>query len=347
MSRMPVNNLVRRDILPVVQSRDAHMAVRWQKPALVLVFALISAAAGAQDNPCLERTVLVSALENTGRQASGFQADDFDARIGGQKIQVTSVRPAPADRRVVFLLDVSGSMGGRRVHDKWHTTVAIGNQVLSSAPASVSLAMIAFSDKFLDLVDFGPPARSEIASKLQKYEAMSPLGRTPLLDTVDRAIGMLTPSRPADSIYLISDAGDNHSKDTVDRVRERLRTSGVRLDLIYIREDVMASSMDPHFSDDKPDIFSTLALESGGWVLDVPASLTRERAQVRGAITAAVQAMLSDPLVQVQLGLPHELAKWRRWDLRVLDARGRKKNELMLLYPHFLGPKACVNSSNQ
>jgi hypothetical protein len=319
--------------------------VRWQKSALVFAFALISAVAGAQDNPCLERTVLVSGMENTGRQVSSFQADDFDARMGGQKIQVISVRPAPADGRVVLLLDVSASMGGRRVNDKWPTTVAIGKQVLSSAPPSVSLGMIAFSDKFLDQVDFGPPARNDIASKLQRYESMSPLGRTPLLDTVDRAIEMLTPTRPTDSIYLISDAGDNYSKDTVDRVRERLRISGVRLDLIYIREDTFASSMDAHFSADKPDIFSTLALESGGWVLDVPASLTRENTQVRGAITAAVQAMLNDPQMQVELGLPHEVTKWRGWDLRVLDARGRKNKELMLLYPHFLSPKACANSA--
>jgi len=252
------------------------MAALWQKPALVLVFALSSAITEAQDNSCLQRTVLVSAMENSGRQLSGLNADGFDARIGRQKIQITSVTPASANRRVVLLLDVSASMGGDRVHEKWPTAVAVATQVLSSAPASVSLGMIAFSDKFLDLVDFGPPARNEIASKLQKYEGMSPLGRTPLLDTVDRAIGMLTPSRAADAIYLISDAGDNYSKDTVDRVRERLLISGVRLHLIYVRENSMASSINQHFSDDKPDIFSTLALESGGWVLDVPASLKRE-----------------------------------------------------------------------
>ena len=108
----------------------------------------------------------------------------------------------------------------------------------------------------------------------------------------------------------------------------------------------MASSINQHFSDDKPDIFSTLALESGGWVLDVPASLKRENARVRGTIASAVQAMVNDPLVQVQLGLPHELTKWRSWDLRLLDAGGRKNNKLMLLYPHFLGPKACLNSAH-
>jgi len=316
------------------------MAASWKKHALVLVFALSSAVTEAQENPCLQRTVLVSAMENSGRQVSGLKAGSFDARMGRQKIQITSVTPAPADRRVALLLDVSASMGGDRVREKWPTAVAIATQVLSSAPARISLGMIAFSDKFLDLVDFGPSARNDIASKLQKYEGMSPLGRTPLLDTIDRAIGMFTPSRAADAIYLISDAGDNYSKDTVDRVRERLLMSGVRLHLIYIHEN----SMDLPLSEDKPDIFSTLALESGGWVLDVPASLKQKNERVRGTVASAVQAMLNDPLVRIQFGLPHELTRWRSWDLRVLDARGRKNNKLMLLYPHFLGPKACLNN---
>lgn len=109
------------------------MDALWGKPALLLAFALSSAVTEAQDNPCLQRTVLVSAMENTGRQVPGLKADSFDARLGRQKIQITSVTPAPADRRVVLLLDMSASMGGDRVREKWPTAVAIASQVLSRA----------------------------------------------------------------------------------------------------------------------------------------------------------------------------------------------------------------------
>jgi hypothetical protein len=47
--------------------------------------------------------------------------------------------------------------------------IAIANQVLSIAPASHSLGMIAFPDKLLERVDVGPTARNEIASMPQKY----------------------------------------------------------------------------------------------------------------------------------------------------------------------------------
>jgi Mg-chelatase subunit ChlD len=321
------------------KGEDVAVPALWQKLALGLTFAMSSAVLESQDNPCLQRTVLVSALENSGRQVSGPETDAFAARIGRQKIQIASVRPAPADRRAVLLLDVSGSMAGDRVHEKWPTTIAVANQLLSSAPASLSLGMIAFSDKLLERVDFGPAARDEIASLLQKNPGMSPAGRTPLLDTIDRAIGVFTPSRVADAIYLISDAGDNYSKDTMDKVRTRLLVSGVRLHLIYIHENAIVS---PYSSEDRPDTFSTLALESGGWVLDVPASLDRENARIRETIAAAVHAMVSDPLIEVQLELPHELTKWRYWDLRVLDEHGRKRKKLMLLYPHLLVPQVCV-----
>lgn len=315
------------------------MLLPWQKLASVLILALGCAVANAQDNPCLQRTVLVSGMEDSGKQLPGLNSDAFDARIGRQKIRITSVSPAPVDRRAVLLLDVSGSMRGGGSHEKWPTAITVAKQVVSSAPPNLSLSMIAVSDKFLEKVDFGPSARSEIANRLQKYAAMSPLGRTPLLDMIDQAIGILTPSRVGDGLYLISDAGDNYSNDTVDRVRKRLLGSGIRLHLIYIRENEMASS------DDNPDTFSTLALDSGGWVIDVPASLEQQSSRLRQTIATAVNAMLSDPLVLVHVTLPHEVSKWQYWHLRVLDEHGRKNKKLMLLYPHLLAPKACINSA--
>jgi hypothetical protein len=128
---------------------------------------------------------------------------------------------------------------------KWPAAIAIASQVLSNAPASLSLGMIAFSDKRLARVDVGPPAPNEIASRMQKYAGMRPAGGTALLDTIDRAIGMFTPSHVADAIYVISDAGANYSKGTIDRVRTRLLVSGVRLHLIYIRETAIAFSRAP------------------------------------------------------------------------------------------------------
>jgi hypothetical protein len=314
----------------------------WSRPALVAILALNSVSLDAQNVSCLQRTAFVGAMDNSGRQLS-VNSDKLDARIGKQKIQITSLGAAPAERRAVLLFDVSGSMGGDREHEKWPTAVAIANQVLSSAPATLSLSMIAFSDKIFEKVDFGPTARNEIASRLQKYAAMSPVGRTPLLDTIDQAIAILTPPHPADSIYLVSDTGDNLSKGTIERVRTRLLTTGVRLHLIYIREGGILSL--PRFSEEKPDAFSALALESGGWVLDVPASLGREHARVRQTVAAAIHAMLSDPLVQLQVVLPQELSKWRYWKLRVVDERGRDNKNVMLLYPHLLGPSACVSKT--
>jgi hypothetical protein len=171
-----------------------------------------------------------------------------------------------------------------------------------------------------------------------------------MLDTINRAIGMFSPSQLGDAIYLLSDAGDNFSKDTIEKVRTRLLLSGVRLHLIFVREGGMVVPMARYFSEvseDQPGTFSALALESGGWVIDVPASLDQESVRLRGTITAAIQAMVSDPLIEVQIGLPHELTKWQSWNLHLLDEHGRKRNNLMLLYPHFLAPQECVAAARR
>ena len=199
------------------------MPAPWHKFASVSIFLLSSIIAGGKDNPCLHRTVLVSAIENSGKQVSGLNASRFDARLGRDRIQILSVMPAPAERRAVLLLDASGSMGGDRVHEKWPTAVGLATEVVSTAPATLSLGMIAFSAKLLEQVDFGPAARDQMASKLQNYARMSPSGQTPLLDAISRAVGMLEPVRVADSIYLISDAGDNFSKETIEGVRTTIR----------------------------------------------------------------------------------------------------------------------------
>jgi uncharacterized protein with von Willebrand factor type A (vWA) domain len=191
----------------------------WQRLVLGLIFAVIPSVLQSQVDPCQQRTVLVTALDHSGRQTYALETDGLDARMGKQRIQITSVRPAPANRRALLLLDASGSMGGDRLHDKWPSAIAVANQVLSTAPASLSLGMIAFSDKVFERVEFGPSARDEIAALLQKYAASGPSGRTPLLDTINQAIGMLTPSEVGDAIYLISDAGDNFSKDTIEKVQ--------------------------------------------------------------------------------------------------------------------------------
>jgi uncharacterized protein with von Willebrand factor type A (vWA) domain len=98
---------------------------------------------------------------------SGLETAGFEARIGKQKIQIASMTPAPANRRAVLLLDVSGSMAGDRVHEKWPTAIAIANQVLSNAPASLSLGMIAFSDKLLNglMLDRAHETRSQAGCK--------------------------------------------------------------------------------------------------------------------------------------------------------------------------------------
>lgn len=315
------------------------MAAHGNARLALLALLLSLSVAKAQEAPCLQRTVLVTAMQNDGSQISGLGTDSFNARMGRQRILVNSVTPGPAEKRGLLLIDVSASMGRDNDPEKWPTAVAISAQIVSDAPANVSLAMVAFSDKFLEHVEFGTTARSEIATKLHSYPGIAPLGRTPLLDAIGQAVGVFASPRAGDEIFLITDAGDNYSKHTLEQVRSRLLASGVRLNLFYIRATALTRI--GHHSDDQPEVFSTLALDSGGWAVEVPASLSRENQRVQGAVNGAVQAIVSHPSVQVQVRLQRELTKWRNWDLRLPNGQGHKKDDVVLLYPHFLGPIAC------
>jgi hypothetical protein len=64
----------------------------------------------AQDDACLHRKIPVTVIDRSSAPVGGMAVSDFRGDLRGKRVQILSLQSDMQSRRVVILLDVSGSM---------------------------------------------------------------------------------------------------------------------------------------------------------------------------------------------------------------------------------------------
>src|SRR6202050_5851279 len=78
----------------------------------------------AQTDPCLRRIVPINVMDDRGQLVTGLTENNFMGSIHHQPVRIVSLRPDGTARRVVIVLDASGSMtDGKRI---WHLYFGAG-----------------------------------------------------------------------------------------------------------------------------------------------------------------------------------------------------------------------------
>jgi hypothetical protein len=239
----------------------------------------------------------------------------------------------------VVLLDSSGSM--TFPSEKWRLARLLAGDIVVRAAAPTQLALVTFSGELHGVEDFSV-GRSALLDNVRKIEDPKQLGgRTGIADAIAKALDLLSPAQVGDSIYLITDGGDNHSKHKLRQVREALTTSGTRL-FAFLLLDPMAGGNGPDAQD-----FQTLANESGGAVakfgvqsLIIGTDQWHLQPRTRAAISLSAEVLYRQMENTYRLGLelPAVLNKVQRWKLDVVDAQGRQHKDVDVIYPHELSP---------
>jgi len=157
--------------------------------------------------------------------------------------------------------------------------------VLEQTPSTSEIAVVTFADKVHDVFDF-----SKGRPFLRHWAAQEPTmqshvkGETALLDAVMVATQILQPSRAGDTIYAITDGGDNVSHASPGDVKKVLMRSGVRLYVFLFAEYVPRGAI--WFS---PAEFMEIARDSGGYIYGVPS-----RGEAPGTRYAPIQRFTYD-----------------------------------------------------
>src|SRR5260370_6671141 len=132
---------------------------------LFALFVVSSLPATAQDASCLHRTLPITVHDSHWLQFHGLTAEDFQAKLRGQRVKILSLHPDTRPHRIVVLLDTSGSMRGEESGKEWKLASSVAAHFSQANLKSTSPALFLFSDKVLEQIDF-PQCTSAIANHL-------------------------------------------------------------------------------------------------------------------------------------------------------------------------------------
>jgi hypothetical protein len=293
----------------------------------------------------------VTVMNSAGDPILGFAPADFQAKFRGKPAKILSIVRDERPRRIVILLDTSGSMVGEPRGSKWEIARAIAAYLVDAHLPNTSLALLFFSDQVHEQIGFsdGSPAAAKRLldiSANSDYVKKNVLGTTALYDAVLAALHLLDAPGFSDSIYLISDGGDNKSRSNKRDVGRALVSSGVRLHASLFAP---TNNRNPEELVGLKDI-SEMATATGGIILATVGEWTPGgtsfdlRPQQRQALSAGLLVLYADILgdVRVELELPETPNKWSKWSLELSHEMQKQFRHASIAYPRELAPCSAV-----
>jgi hypothetical protein len=303
--------------------------------ALVLPFSSLS---HGQNNSCLERTFIANVFDR-GSVPPGLTKDNFQINYRGQSLVPRNAAYSEGPRRVIVLLDVSGSMNQPGYSAKWKLARLAADDLIAVLPPRSKAGLITFAGTNKTQAWLSADHTS-IMDWLHNDEAGSLdhlKGKTALYDAIQSALEQLQPTEPGDAIFVITDGGENASNTRRTQIRGSLRGAGVRLFTLLVPP---GTTYDPAELAGSKEL-AALSNESGGFVEtlgDEPVvRIIGEKLTQQLRVQMARLALQISAFYTVTVELPDNPEKPRKWDVSLVDS-GKRRKDAWVGYPHELGP---------
>jgi hypothetical protein len=194
---------------------------------------------------------------------------DLIAKVNGKLVNIVSVAVDSRPRRVVILLDTSGSM--REDPDHWRLPLDVAVHVARSISSNTQLAFLTFDDVVHNVIDFSGDNSAVLGqlNRMSNGEAFSKKdihGHTALYDAVYYGWQLLKNSTSADLLFVISDGDDNKSSLNLEALERILIGSGVRFFAVRMRDLTNVSRARRLDEMGSPRVLAEIAEETGGEV---------------------------------------------------------------------------------
>jgi hypothetical protein len=306
----------------------------------------------ARTEPCLDRTIPVNVYSEKGQPLLGLTAANFKASVKGAPLEVMAAAYGVGPRRIVVLIDTSGSMlPSGPGPGLLKLSLSIASSFVVSAPADDTFALLTFSNSVEDRINFGQD-RARVLEELSKLshggwkDSRGPR-RTAILDAVSAGLALLNPVGKGDAIYLITDGDDNASHVSLSELRRALENNVVRVFCVCMSQPVSSRNRTPEGVG--PADLARLVASTGGRFYDF--ELDSQGSQSYGAefstdlreelqfASSGLRSIINENYV-IGLRLATPLDKPGKLDLQVVDDSGRRNKHVQLFYPQQLVP--CV-----
>ncbi|HEV2352289.1 MAG TPA: VWA domain-containing protein [Terriglobia bacterium] len=304
----------------------------------------------AQEDPCLNRTIEVNVITDDFRLVKGLDSSHFEGKFHGKPIDITSAEYDTGSRRVVILLDSSGSMGVP--DDHWRPGVTMAADIVSSAPPQTSFALLRFNDTTTKQADF-TDQRMTLTSRLNDiwhWNGSDFKGKTAIMDAILDGIATLGQLHVGDTIFLITDGGDNKSKISDKVFMRTLLASGVRIFVFYLASDFKSRGRTPEEAVGPETLRSIVEFTGGDLSVFPPSrglfpSLTSDFELEMEAENPKLIPMVAQLFVHefseiylLRIKFTEPVDKPGKLDLQVVYHDGKKNHHLRVIYPHRLAP---------
>jgi von Willebrand factor type A domain len=197
--------------------------------ALATALTLFGLPLHAQDSSCLHRTIIANVVDAMGNPVPGLTAADFQARFRGKSVRIISARFDQQPRRIVLLLDASGSMMETK---KWDFALKAARDFVTQLSADSSIAMMTFAEKVEERTEFsqGKAAIFPLLDKLKEGKKVLPKAHrnAALWDALEESLRSFQPPHFGDSLFVITDGGENKSNSNLRHLNRALLSKGVR-----------------------------------------------------------------------------------------------------------------------
>jgi len=311
--------------------------MRLRKSLAATLFGLSFAAAPAvhgQSGHCLDRTFIANVFDH-GAVPTGLTKDNFQIAYHGQSLTPLHISYSEGPRRVMVLLDVSGSMSTLGNTAKWKIArLAAWDLVAALLPGS-KVGLITFSTTsetqaplstnhapITDWINRGENRRLDMLK-----------GRTALYDAIQSALTQLRPTEPGDAIYVITDGGENASKTGRSKVQTALRESGVRLFTLILPPGSTYTAVELTGSEN----LSSLSNDSGGFVetlgIEPTVRVVDERLKQQLRVHSLQLSLQIAAFYSLSVELPDNPQKPKHWEITIADS-GKRKKSVWVGYPH-------------
>jgi hypothetical protein len=247
------------------------LAVRYSYLALLIFLACLPARAG----DCSDASIWLSAFDKSGAVETGLKAEDLRFEVGGKPTQALSFSLDAHPRRILVMVDTSGSMSASPGEGKLGSVLTVAGVAAAALPPDTAALLLTFGDKLVpESDDF--ETRQQVGQRVLDLSNRTARGRTALLDSIDQGLRLFGDPQFGDSIYLVSDGGDNHSRTSYSKLQEKLILRGVRV-FVFLVPTRMVSEEEVRAAESTND----LARSTGGSLIDIPlGSWKDERAQL-------------------------------------------------------------------
>jgi len=240
--------------------------------SFVLLAFAVSGFASAED--CAPPAIVLNALDRDGGVASGLRPTDLSIEAGGKPIPIKSITLDRNPRRVLLMLDTSGSMSAGSKRNPWGMTLATASFAVDAIPDSSTAALAIFArDVRRESPDF--ESRDAMAQRVLSLQARAPSGQTALYRSLERVLDDSAELRFGDVIYLVTDGGNNEGNATRSDAARKLVARGIRVFVFLVESDL--PFLTPEEIDGQSEI-QGLAESTGGALIKISsAQLTQSQ----------------------------------------------------------------------